>query len=165
MLNNTVCVCVCSKCWNGKYHRIIVFCWHKRCKRGELFGRFCSDFHRLELAILTIQKKEPKVFVVYDLLNLIWKTYHFSGKSKRELYVFGQELGVDICTPSSVKATRWVPHIHRALKVLLRHGQDKDLAADEGQYSVGRQHMEQLAAASTTAGSSRAKKVSFTQEM
>lgn len=104
-----VSVCACAKCWNGKYHRIIVFCWHKRRGRGdwdgELFGRFCSGFHRLELAILTIQKKEPNVSVVYDLLNLIWKTYHFSGKSKRELYVFGQELGVDICT-SSVKGTR-----------------------------------------------------------
>ncbi|KAM9560686.1 uncharacterized protein ACWYII_019880 [Salvelinus alpinus] len=39
---------------------------------------------------------------------------------------------------------------HRALKVFLRHGQDKDLATDEGQYSVVLQHMEHLAVASTT---------------
>lgn len=61
---------------------------------------FC---HRLELAILTLQKKEAMVSQVYDLLHLIWKTYHFSGKSKRELCVLGQELGVDVCTPSTVK--------------------------------------------------------------
>eukprot|EP00063_Salmo_salar_P089714 XP_014064549.1 PREDICTED: uncharacterized protein LOC106609988 [Salmo salar] len=62
-----------------------------------------------------------------------------------------QELGVDICTPSSVKGTHWIPHVHRALKVFLRHGQDKDLATDEGQYSVVLQYMEYLAVASTTA--------------
>ncbi|KAM9415646.1 uncharacterized protein ACWYII_024397 isoform 1-T1 [Salvelinus alpinus] len=40
---------------------------------------------------------------------------------------------------------------HRALKVFLWHGQDKDLATDEVQYSVVLQHMEHLAVASTTA--------------
>ncbi|KAM9437110.1 zinc finger protein 862-like isoform 2-T2 [Salvelinus alpinus] len=116
--------------------------------------------HRLELAILTIQKKEPKVSVVYDLLNLIWKTYHFSGQSKRELCVLGQELGVDICTLSSVKGPRWIPHVHRAFKLFLWHGQNKDLATDEGQYSVVLQHTEHLAVASTTAEvQGRAKKI------
>ncbi|XP_030288667.1 zinc finger protein 862-like [Sparus aurata] len=102
--------------------------------------------HRLELAILTLQKKEPKVAIVYDLLHLIWKTYHYSGKSKRELYALGQELGVDVHNPSSVKGTRWIPHIHRALKVFLHHGEGKDLASDPDQYSVVLQHMEHLAA-------------------
>ena len=77
--------------------------------------------------------------------------------------MFSDELGVDICTPASVKGTRWIPHVHRALKVFLRHGQE-DLATDEGQYSVVLQHMEHLAVASTTAEvQGRAKKVSFTQ--
>eukprot|EP00063_Salmo_salar_P039845 XP_014014680.1 PREDICTED: uncharacterized protein LOC106579367 isoform X1 [Salmo salar] len=107
-------------------HRGGVIAHLQREAGGHIIPIHCMP-HRLELAILTIQKKEPKASVVYDLLNLIWKTYHFSGKSKRELYVLGQELGVDICTPSSVKGTRWIPHVHRALKVFLRHGQDKDL--------------------------------------
>ncbi|XP_030260383.1 zinc finger protein 862-like isoform X2 [Sparus aurata] len=102
--------------------------------------------HRLELAILTLQKKEPKVAIVYDLLHLIWKTYHYSGKSKRELYALGQELGVDVHNPSSVKGTRWIPHIRRALKVFLHHGEGKDLASDPDQYSVVFQHMEHLTA-------------------
>ncbi|XP_051548136.1 uncharacterized protein LOC127437339 [Myxocyprinus asiaticus] len=117
---------------------------------GHIIPIHCMP-HRLELAILAIQKKEPKVSVLYDLLNLIWKTYHFSEKSKRELYVLGQELGVDICTSSSVKGTCWISHVHRALKVFLRHAQDKYLATDEGQYSVVLQHMEHLAIVSTTA--------------
>ncbi|XP_016101603.1 zinc finger protein 862-like [Sinocyclocheilus grahami] len=122
--------------------------------------------HRLELAILTLQKTEPKVAVVYDLLHLIWKTYHFSGKSKRELYNLGQELGVDICSPSSVKGTRWIPHIHRALKVFLRHGQGKDLASDPDQYSVVLQHMEHLAASASTSSEvqGRAKKIKMKME-
>eukprot|EP00063_Salmo_salar_P042974 XP_014017809.1 PREDICTED: uncharacterized protein LOC106580850 isoform X2 [Salmo salar] len=123
-------------------HRGGVIAHLQREAGGHMIPIHCMP-HRLELAILTIQEKEPKVSVVYDLLNLIWKTYHFSGKSIRELYVLGQ--------PSSVKGTRWIPHVHRALKVFLRHGQDKDLATDEGQYSVVLQHMERLAVASTTA--------------
>jgi hypothetical protein len=38
-----------------------------------LFGRFSSDFHRLELAILTIQKKEPNVSVWSSESDM----YHF----------------------------------------------------------------------------------------
>lgn len=114
--------------------------------------------HRLELAILTLQKKEPMVSQVYDLLHLVWKTYHFSGKSKRELHQLGKELGVDVCTPSTVKGTRWIPHVHRALKVFLRHGADKNLATDNGQYSTVLQHMEHLAVAGTVEVQGRAKK-------
>ena len=56
------------------------------------------------------------------------------------------------------------PSVHRAHKVFLWHGQDKDLATDEGQYSVVLQRMEHLAVASTTAEvQGQAKKVSFTQ--
>ncbi|XP_060760948.1 zinc finger protein 862-like [Neoarius graeffei] len=113
--------------------------------------------HRLELAILTLQKKEPMVCQVYDLLHLVWKTYHFSGKSKRELHQLGQELGVKVCTPSTVKGTRWIPHVHRTLKVFLRYGTDTDLATGHGQYSIVLQHMEHLAVAGSVEIQGRAK--------
>ncbi|KAK0132499.1 Zinc finger protein 862 [Merluccius polli] len=118
--------------------------------------------HRLELAILNLQKKEAKVAVVYDL-HLIWKTYHMSGKLKRELYALGELLGVNMCSASGVKGTRWIPHIHRALKVFLRHGPGKDLASDHDQYSVVLQHMEQVAASQSNSAEvqGRAKKVCF----
>ncbi|KAK0135673.1 Zinc finger protein 862 [Merluccius polli] len=70
-------------------------------------GNVCF-LHRLELTILTLQKKEPKVLYDRSLLS-------------------DKNLGVDICSPSSVRGTRWIPHIHRAMKVFLQHGQDKDL--------------------------------------
>ncbi len=61
------------------------------------------------------------------------------------------QLGVDICRPSTVKGIHLIPHVHRALKVFLWHGQDKDLATNKGQYLyVILQYMEHLATASTT---------------
>lgn len=81
----------------------------------------------------------------------------------RELHRIAEELGVNICQPSTVKGTRWIPHVHRALKVFLRHGEGKNLATDHGQYSVVLQHMEHLAVAGSVEIGGRAKKVSFTQ--
>lgn len=55
----------------------------------EEIGQHILSFHcmphRLELAMLDVQKTVPMIENVYDLLQLIWKTYHFSPKSKREL--------------------------------------------------------------------------------
>ena len=62
--------------------------------------------HRLELAMLDVQKSVPMIENVYDLRQLIWKTYHFSPKSKRELKAIGMELGCAIRTPSAVKTQR-----------------------------------------------------------
>ena len=62
-----------------------------------------------------------------------------------------------------LKGTRWIPHIHRALKVFLHHGEGKDLASDPDQYSVVLQHMEHLAASQSCSVEvqGRAKKVSL----
>ncbi|XP_076121139.1 zinc finger protein 862 isoform X2 [Alosa pseudoharengus] len=115
--------------------------------------------HRLELAILNLQRKDAMVTKVYDLLHLVWKTYHFSPKSRRELNTIGEELGVGICTPSSVKGTRWIPHVHRALNVLLRAGRGGNLATDSGQYAAIHHHMEHLASSAANADiQGRAKK-------
>ncbi len=67
-----------------------------------------------------------------------------------------------ICTPSSVKGTRWIPHVHRALSTLLKSEKNGDLAADSGQYAVTFHHMEHLATSAASADIlGRAKKVSF----
>ena len=71
----------------------------------------------------------------------------------------------DVCTPPTVKGTRWIPHVHRALKVFLRHGADKDLTTNHGQYFTVLQHMEHLAVAGSVEVHGPAKKVSFTQYM
>ena len=47
--------------------------------------------HRLELALVEVQKSCHQVEVVYDVLQLIWKTYHYSPKGTRELNLKAQE--------------------------------------------------------------------------
>lgn len=76
--------------------------------------------------MLTVRKKEPMVAKLYDLFHLLWKTYHFSPKSQRELQAVGKMLGVNISNPFSVKGTCWVSHVERALYALLKPaGQDE----------------------------------------
>ena len=99
---------------------------------------------------------------VYDLLHLVWKTYHFNPKSRRELQALGEELGMNVCSPSSVKGTRWVPHVQRALHVLLKQSKLGDLAVDSGQYAATLEHMDHLAVAANSPDvQGRARKVTY----
>ncbi|XP_016114443.1 uncharacterized protein [Sinocyclocheilus grahami] len=119
--------------------------------------------HRLELAMLTVQKKEPMVAKLYDLLFLLWKTFHYSPKSLRELQALGKTLGVSISNPSNVKGTRWIPHVERALHALLKSaGQNEQ---DSSQYAATLQHMNSLSASSPSAEmKGRAKKIKCEME-
>ncbi|KAJ8298310.1 hypothetical protein KUTeg_024841 [Tegillarca granosa] len=106
--------------------------------------------HRLELAVTDMLKKSDLGSKVVDALHLIYKTYHYSPKSKRELQLLAKELGVRIKTPTRVKGTRWSPHTEKALQILILPHKGKS-SADEGQYSIVFNHMEHLAATSTNA--------------
>ena len=48
--------------------------------------------HRLELALLEMQKSCKSVKEVCDVLNLVWKTHHYSVKSSRDLKALASEL-------------------------------------------------------------------------
>uniref|UniRef100_A0A8C6SCA7 HAT C-terminal dimerisation domain-containing protein n=1 Tax=Neogobius melanostomus TaxID=47308 RepID=A0A8C6SCA7_9GOBI len=138
-------------------------------KLQQEVGNYIIPFHcmphRLELALLSAQKDSPWVGNVYNLLNLIWKTYHFSSKSRRELKCLGAELGVSVNNPSGVRGTRWLPHVSRALDVLLRPGNKAETFQDAGQYTAVYTHMDHLAASSANADiAGRAKKVKETME-
>jgi hypothetical protein len=80
---------------------------------------------------------------VIDVLHLIYKTYHYSPKSRRELKVLGEQLGVSIKNPSRVKGTRWTPHLTKALGTMLGRPAEADMS-DEGQYSVIFNHLGHL---------------------
>ncbi|ROI15239.1 Zinc finger protein 862 [Anabarilius grahami] len=117
---------------------------------GHIVPFHCMP-HRLELAMLSVQRKIPMVDHVYNLLNMVWKTYHFSSKSMRELRALGEELGVRLNVPGSVSGTRWLPHVNRALQTLLKPGgKDKHLQ-NPGQFTAVYYHMEHLTASSTNA--------------
>lgn len=112
--------------------------------------------YRLELAMLSVQRDNVMVGQVYDLLHLVWKTYHFSPKTMRELKAIGADLGVDVLVPGGVKGTRWLPHVSRALETFLRPGQN-----GHGQFTAVHFHMDHLAESSSNADiAGRARKVS-----
>ena len=101
----------------------------------------CDYLFRLELAMLSVQRDNQMMGQLYDLLHLIWKTYHFSPKSMRELRVIGADLGVNVLMPSGVKGTRWLPHVSRALETFLK----------PGQFTAVYYHMDHLASSSANA--------------
>ncbi|TRY59464.1 hypothetical protein DNTS_024407 [Danionella cerebrum] len=138
-------------------------------KLQEEAGKHIIPFHcmphRLELALLSAQKDSPWVGNVYNLLHIIWKTYHFSSKSRRELKCLGVKMGVSVNNPSGVKGTRWLPHVSRALDVLLKQEKKEVTLEDSGQYTAVNAHMDHLAESSTNADvAGRAKHIKETME-
>jgi len=105
--------------------------------------------HRLELSMLELQRECKFVQNVYDILHLVWKTYHYSPKSRRELDALGKELGLDVLKPRPVKGSRWLPHVSGALKVFIKPQKDGNITRDPAQYAAVLTHMEHLATAST----------------
>ncbi|KAL1268689.1 hypothetical protein QQF64_034052 [Cirrhinus molitorella] len=93
----------------------------------------------------------PLVSVVYDLLHLIWKTYHFSGKSKRELYSLDELGGIFAHYLASLK----VPESPQSF---LQHRP----CPDQRPLLSCSQHMEHLAVAPNHSQSSGAGKKSLT---
>jgi len=58
----------------------------------------------------------------------------------------GSELGMIVLSPNQVSKTRWLPHISRALKVMIKPGKE-----GSGQYAPVFSHMDHLSAASKNA--------------
>ncbi|KAJ8022231.1 hypothetical protein HOLleu_39653 [Holothuria leucospilota] len=75
--------------------------------------------HRLELAILGAIKENEMLQTVQDMLNKIHKHYHYSPKALRELEMVAEAMGEKFLKPQRLSGTRWVPHIRRALQVLI----------------------------------------------
>ena len=109
--------------------------------------------------MLSVLRDVSMIAQVYDLLHLVWKTYHLSPKSRRELKALGAEIGVNVNAPGGVKGTRWLPHVSRSLKTFLKPGKDGNLES-AGQFTAVYIHTDHLAGASANAEIlGRAKKV------
>ena len=85
------------------------------------------------------------------MLNLVWKTYHFSPKSTRDLKDLAGELGVNVLKPNQVTGTRWLPHVSHALKVFIKPAESKTRDDTTGQYVLVVYHMDHLSASSNNA--------------
>ena len=77
--------------------------------------------HKLELAILDAFNDESILTELKDLLQGIYKHYHYSPKALRELNELAQVLELSVLKPVSLLGTRWTPHLHRGLKVFLHN--------------------------------------------
>ena len=106
--------------------------------------------HRLEFALLEMQKSCKSVEEVYDVLNLVWKTC-YSAKSSRDLKALASELHVDALKPTQVSGTRWLPHVSRALKVFIKWGYANTSEELTGQYALVLCHMKHLSTSSSSA--------------
>lgn len=102
-----------------------------------LLGIHCIA-HNLELAILDGIKDEALLSSLKDMLQSIYKHYHYSPKALRELKELADIMGEKIQKPGNLKGTRWAPHLHRALKVFLKD------------YTVIRAHFKNTVTAATS---------------
>ena len=102
--------------------------------RGEcpwLIDVWCMP-HRLDLTVRKIVQDCPAAQMI-GVLELVYKTYHYSPKSRRELYELGVELDVAVLSPSRAKGTRWSPHIQSAMAVMPRPAKDGAPSRHNGQ--------------------------------
>ena len=87
----------------------------------QLLAVHCVS-HRLELSVLdALRKKYLDVFSkVKKVLQLMYNHYHRSPKACRELKSLAEAMQVKFMKPSKMNGTRWIPHLYRALGILLK---------------------------------------------
>ena len=118
----------------------------------QLIAMHCVN-HRLELSVLdALKKKNSDVFSkIKKVLHLLYNHYHRSPKALRELKSLAEAMQVKFLKPSKMNGTRWMPHLYRALTILLK---------DEN-YKLYTTHFEDIVNEGTGGASSlgRAKKI------
>lgn len=102
--------------------------------------------HRLELSFADTLSDVPVLKDVKEMLQGIWKHYHYSAKAVRELKELAESMEVRAYKAIKADGTRWVPHMQRALNILLSknfqvvvlHFQDTSQARDASNQMQGR---------------------------
>ncbi|XP_071486689.1 zinc finger protein 862-like [Diadema antillarum] len=85
----------------------------------ELQAVHCTA-HRLELAFKDAMKKAPLCNNVNTLLQSLYLYYKYSSKNRSALKEAAEAVGAPIAIPTRVGGTRWLPHMERALKTLVK---------------------------------------------
>lgn len=76
--------------------------------------------HNLELAFSDTLKSNETTMSIKELLNGCWKHYKCSPKALRELREVSEAMEIKLGKPTKASGTHWVPHLLRALAVLLQ---------------------------------------------
>ncbi|XP_062580302.1 zinc finger protein 862-like [Saccostrea cucullata] len=77
--------------------------------------------HRLELAANNAIKSQKIMKDIQDILTNTYKQYHYSPKALRELRIIADALEEKVLKPTNLHGTRWLPHVQKALAVLLKN--------------------------------------------
>ena len=85
----------------------------------QVIGIHCVA-HNLELAFSDTLKSNEAMMEIKELLNGCWKHYKYSPKALRELRELAEAMELKVGKPTKASGTRWVPHLLRALAVLLK---------------------------------------------
>ena len=75
--------------------------------------------HKLELAFQDAAKDVVLFREAKELLQGLWKYYHYYPKAVRELKELAQPMGERAYRTVKAECTRWIPNLERALTVLL----------------------------------------------
>ena len=73
----------------------------------------------MELSFADTLSDVPVLKDVKEMLQGIWKHYHYSAKAVRELKELAESMEVRAYKAIKADGTRWVPHMQRALNILL----------------------------------------------
>ena len=84
-----------------------------------LTGFWCAA-HLFERGLLSAMTDEKFLVEIKEVLQGLYKHYHYSPKSVRELKGVAEALEQRVLKSVNVLGTRWAPHMYRALEVLLK---------------------------------------------
>ena len=62
-----------------------------------------------EISISNALKANAFAKIVPEIMDLIYRTYNYSTKSRRELKEIFEQPDIKVHMPSRVKGTRWIP--------------------------------------------------------
>ena len=85
----------------------------------QVIGIHCVA-HNLELAFSDTLQSNETMMSIKELLNGCWKHYKYSPKALGELREMAEAMEIKVGKPTKASGTRWVPHLLRALAVLLQ---------------------------------------------
>lgn len=85
-----------------------------------LIGFWCIS-HNFERGLLKAIKARKFMSDITDLLQSVYKHYHYSPKACRELKLVAAAMEENVLQPVNILGTRWAPHLYRALMVLLKN--------------------------------------------
>ena len=82
------------------------------------FKEFWCCAHMVELSVVKSLQHFEEFNKLYEVLQSLYKEYHYSPKALRELRELAEALEEKVSGPLNVLGARWLPHLETAFKIL-----------------------------------------------